>query len=85
MVARKPSLDWIKEVLADPEDCGERAQRSPRGLVWRPETERPETERPETESPDLQPMNDRSERSEGDDRQFCPSWQLMRLTAARKS
>jgi hypothetical protein len=85
MGARKPSLDWIKEVLADPEDCGERAQPAPRALARRPATERPETERPETQSPDLQPMNDRPEGSEGDDRQFCPSWQLMRVTAARKS
>jgi hypothetical protein len=76
MAPRKPRLDWIKEVLAD---RGDRAPPPPLGFVWRPGTE----------SADFQSMNDRPERPperpEGDDRPFCPSWQLMRLTAARKS
>jgi hypothetical protein len=75
MVTRKPSLDWIKEVLADPGDSGERARPVSLGFVWRPGTE----------SVDLQPMNDPPEMPEGDERPFCPSWQLMRLMAARKS
>jgi hypothetical protein len=76
MVARKPSLDWIREVLADPADCGGRARPASQGFVWRPAV---------VESVDLQSINNRPERPEGDDRLFCPSWQLMRLTAARKS
>jgi hypothetical protein len=75
MATRKPSLDWIKEVLSDPGDGGQPARPASLGLVWAPATE----------SPDLQPMNDRPERSDADDRLFCPSWQVMRLKAARKS
>jgi hypothetical protein len=79
MTLRKPRLDWIKEVLADLEDYGERPCPTSLGIIWRPAMA----------SADFQPLNDRlesdrPERPEGD-RLFCPSWQLMRLTVARKS
>jgi hypothetical protein len=87
MVTRKPRLDWIKEVLADSGDCGERARPASLGFAWPPATESAKLQ-PDLQpnlQPNLQPMNDRPERPKGDDRLFCPSWHLMRLTAAGKS
>jgi hypothetical protein len=72
MTTRRPRLDWIKEVLADLEDVGECAPATSRIVSL-----------PTTASADLQPTNDRAQTPEGDDR--CPSWQLMRLTVARRS
>jgi hypothetical protein len=78
MTLRKPKLDWIKEVLADLEDDGEHLTSF--DIVWGSGTA----------SVDSQPIEnpldqDQSESLAGDDHLFCPSWQLMRLTAARKS
>jgi hypothetical protein len=75
MTTRKPRLDWIKEVLADLEDDAEHAPAMSPGIAWQLGTV----------SADFRSMNHRPEWPEGDDRLFCPSWQLMRLTAARKS
>jgi hypothetical protein len=73
MTMRRPRLDWIKEVLADLEEVGLHAPAISLDIV----------SLPATASADLQPMNDRAQTLEGDDR--CPSWQLMRLTVARSS
>jgi hypothetical protein len=80
MTPRKPKLDWIKEVLADLEDQGERVCPTSLGTLWRPRTA-PADFHPMNE----RPKNDRSESLERDDRLFCPSRQLMRHTAARKA
>jgi hypothetical protein len=74
MTLRKPRLDWIKEVLADPEDSAVPAPASA-GIVWSPPTA----------SDDPPPLNDRSGAPERDDQLLCPSWQLMRHAATRKS
>jgi hypothetical protein len=73
MTTRRPRLDWIKEVLADLEEVGERTPAMSLDIVCLPATA----------SADLQPMNDRAQAPEGDGR--CPSWQLMRFTVARRS
>jgi hypothetical protein len=73
MATRKPRLDWIKEVLADPEEVGEPDPAVSPGIV----------SLRATESADLQPSIGRARAPEGDDR--CPSWPLMRLTVARRS
>jgi hypothetical protein len=80
MTTHKQRLDLIKEVLADLEDKGERACPTSLGILLRSGAT----------SVVLQSMNDRPENHrpespEGDDRLLCPSWQLMRLTAARKA
>jgi len=75
MTTRRPKLDWIKEVLADLEDVGEHAPAMSPDIMWRPAMA----------SADSQSGSDRSQEPESDDRLFCPSWQLMRLTAARRS
>jgi len=80
MTTRKPGLELIKEIVADLEDNGERACPTLLGILLRSGAasvvsqsinDRPENLRPET--------------SGGDDRLLCPSWQLMRLAAARKA
>jgi hypothetical protein len=73
MTMRRPRLDWIKEVLADLEEVGARAPAMSLDIVCLPATA----------SADLQPMNDRAQTPEADDR--CRSWHLMRLTVARRS
>jgi hypothetical protein len=69
-LARKPRLDWIKEVLADLADDGE-AEASPSGIVWQSATA----------SADFQSSNDRPQAPDGDEQLFCPSWQQVRLVA----
>jgi hypothetical protein len=78
MTLRKPKLDWIKEVLAGLEEDG--ARPTSFDTVWGSETA-------SADFPALENQFDRdqSESLAGDDHLFCPSWQLMRLTAARKS
>jgi hypothetical protein len=74
MTLRKPRLDWIKEVLADLEDSAVPVPSSA-GTVWSPPTA----------SDDRPPVNDRPGGPEDDDQLLCPSRQLMRLAAIRKS
>jgi len=80
MTTRKPGLEWIKEIAADLEDNGERACPTSLGILLRSGAA-PVV----LQSIDDRPENHRPESSEGDDRLLCPSWQLMRLTAARKA
>jgi hypothetical protein len=69
-LARKPRLDWIKEVLADPAD--EHAPSPlPARMVWRAASA----------AADFQSLDDRVRAPEGHERLFCPSWQQMRLAA----
>jgi hypothetical protein len=68
-LARKPRLDWIKEVLADRADDGEPAP-LPARIVWRTAS-----------AADFQSLDDRPPAPEGDERLFCTSWRQVRLAA----
>jgi hypothetical protein len=74
MSVRKPSLDWIKEVLADPENEND-AGLVPIGIVL----ERESAPADDRASHDGAPSPDR------DDRLLCPSWPRMRLATTKKS
>jgi hypothetical protein len=69
-LARKPRLDWIKEVLADLADDSE-TDASPSGIVWRSAAA----------SAEFQSEDDRPPAPEDDERWFCPSWQQVLLAA----
>jgi hypothetical protein len=77
MSARKPSLDWIKEVLADSESEND-AGLLPIGIVL------------ERESADDRSAHDRASHDgppspDRDNRLLRPSWPRMRLAATQKS
>jgi hypothetical protein len=73
-LARKPRLDWIKEVLADRADDGEPTP-LPSRIVWRAASA----------TTDIQSSDDRPPAPEGDERMFCPSWQQVRLAATPRA
>jgi hypothetical protein len=72
MSARKPSLDWIKEVLADPESDND-AGLLPIGIVL------------EGESADDRSAHDGVPSRDRDNQLLRPSWPRMRLAATQKS
>jgi hypothetical protein len=75
MGARKPRLDWIRQVLVDLEDTGDIAEQAPLTLH----------EQSGLVSIGPQTTDDTCYALNGDDPLLCPSWQLMRLTAASRA